>query len=1096
VVRSANGEQAASTWIDDGDKGGDLTLPPASAGTWSLSAASPGTARASRVVGSALLVTPRVLPKLNAAIGAGRVAPGGSVEVDADLVDGKGQGLPGTVAAVVVDLHGGGSTTGLERLDTRLALCRNLRVEPERCDAFVDGDPALDPLRRAQLGQVGGAPLAPDNDPAKNAEETLSRAFGDVLHSLEGAIFEAATSADRLRDVRRKGQNGWAWNPELMTLVTAAMSKLPETPGGEPLSLADLLAVDPQVTFNNVARRVTRLKLFRILSTVRSFRKERSLDPDEPIFKNPNALLRRLVREGRFTEDLLLDPWGGTIQFTASAGPPIPFLTVVKGFELHAPGPDGAVGTGDDVRDPFERVLRSGTPYAKAVSEDRLVDAKFDLEIGDATVSNWEALFQELTGQAIGDSFGAGGIGLSGVGEGGGGRGSGIGLGSIGTVGHGRGTSSIADGVAFWSVPRRTDAKGHLRIHIPLGDIETTWRVALVGVPDGARPATTTLDIPVSLPLSARVDAGATWVAGDRVSAAITLRNRSSAPIRATVDATPGGVALLPEGEPGASRKEEVEVPAGGARVVILPLHANVPGEGSLAVTVKAPGLPDDQLRHTWEVIPAGEPTDLSRSQWVEDSAELAVTLDPTVMRVRGKPRLVLERGFDEALRAALESLDPDRLRTTAALVDAMEVAARIDRWATLRGGDSSPVALHAAENARRALGRFAVYRGLHPVDWATSLRVSAWAPLGQTSVKTDDPGTCPPAIPSSLDEQLEGLDAEPGATGGAALACWNAFVTETVESVLHSEDPVVLARAVLALAERPHRDLLTATLADRLREKVALRASGGIALPPSSARDRADRATVYAALLRASRLGKPAAAPPVRLAAWLAVQRGDDGGYGSSLATRSVVRALLASAIEVKGHLSATITENGHSKTVDVAPSTRLEIPLDPATTSVKIDVKADPCEGEGGKPVPCSAIAGLVARFERPVLRFWSKPPEQDESPIHLDLGWPNDAHAGMTGVLRVNLRQSLGRSPTIDIRIPLPPAVTLAEAVSGVQQIQGVLRIRRKVDTSSLATPLEIPLRFGLAGYVTAPEARAEVAFEDVPRAVAPARPFWIR
>ncbi len=1096
VVRSANGEQAASTWIEDGDKGGEIQLPPASAGTWSLSAASPGTARASRVVGSALLVTPRILPKLRAVIGAGRIAPGGSVEVDADLVDGKGRGLVGTVAAVVVDLHGGGTTTGLERLDTRLALCRNLGVEPARCDAFVDGDPALDALRRAALGQVSGAPLLPENDPAKNAEETLSRAFGDVLHSLEGAIFEAAQSADRLRDVRRKGQNGWTWNPELMTLVTAAMSKPPETPGGEPLSLADLLAVDPQVTFNNVARRVTRLKLFRILSAVRSFRKERSLDPDEPMFKNPNALLRRLVRDGRIGEDLLLDPWGGTIQFTASAGPSIPFLTAVKGFELRAPGPDGSVGTGDDVRDPFERVLRSGTPYARAVSEDRIVDARFDLEVGDATVSSWETLFQELTGQSLGESFGAGGLGLSGVGEGGGGRGSGIGLGSIGTTGHGRGTSSIADGVAFWSIPKRTDANGHIRIHIPLGDIETTWRVALVGVPDGARPATTTVDIPVALPLSARVDAGATWVAGDRVSASITLRNRSSAPIRATIAASPGGVALLPEGKPGAIRTEEVEVPAGGARVVVLPLHANVPGEGSLAVTVKAPGLPDDHLRHTWQVIAAGEPTDLSRSQWVEESAELSVSLDPAVMRVRGKPRLVLERGFDEALRAALDALDPDRLRTTAALVDAMEVAARIDRWTTLREGDSAPVALRAAEIARRALGRFTVYRGLHPVEWPAERRVAAWAPLGQTAVKADDPATCPPAAIGSIDEQIEGLDAEPGATGGAAIACWNAFVTETVEAALRSDDAVVLARAVLALAERPHREPMTATLIDRLREKVALRASGGIALPASSARDRADRATVYAALLRASRLGKPAIAPPARLAAWLAVQRGDDGGYGSSLATRSVVRALLSSAIEVKGHLSATITENGHSKTIDVAPSTRVELPLDASTTAVKIDIKADPCEGEGGKPVPCSAIAGVVARFERPVLRFWSKPPEQDESPIHLDVSWPNDARAGMTGVLRVNLRQSLGRSPTIDVRIPLPPAVTLAAPVSGVQQIQGVLRIRRRVDSSSLATPMEIPLRFGLTGYVTVPEARAEVAFEDVPRAVAPARPFWVR
>jgi hypothetical protein len=47
-----------------------------------------------------------------------------------------------------------------------------------------------------------------------------------------------------------------------------------------------------------------------------------------------------------------------------------------------------------------------------------------------------------MWGDQIGDSFGAGGLGLSGIGEGGGGRGEGIGLGSIGTIGHGAGTGS------------------------------------------------------------------------------------------------------------------------------------------------------------------------------------------------------------------------------------------------------------------------------------------------------------------------------------------------------------------------------------------------------------------------------------------------------------------------------------------------------------------------------------------------------------------------------------------------------------------------------------------------------------------------------
>ncbi len=47
-----------------------------------------------------------------------------------------------------------------------------------------------------------------------------------------------------------------------------------------------------------------------------------------------------------------------------------------------------------------------------------------------------------MWGDAIGESFGAGGLGLSGIGEGGGGRGEGIGLGSIGTIGHGAGTGT------------------------------------------------------------------------------------------------------------------------------------------------------------------------------------------------------------------------------------------------------------------------------------------------------------------------------------------------------------------------------------------------------------------------------------------------------------------------------------------------------------------------------------------------------------------------------------------------------------------------------------------------------------------------------
>ena len=49
----------------------------------------------------------------------------------------------------------------------------------------------------------------------------------------------------------------------------------------------------------------------------------------------------------------------------------------------------------------------------------------------------------DRTADEIGDSWGAGGLGLSGVGHGGGGRGEGIGLGSIGTIGHGAGAGAV-----------------------------------------------------------------------------------------------------------------------------------------------------------------------------------------------------------------------------------------------------------------------------------------------------------------------------------------------------------------------------------------------------------------------------------------------------------------------------------------------------------------------------------------------------------------------------------------------------------------------------------------------------------------------------
>jgi hypothetical protein len=1066
VLRSDNRTQSVATWLETS---GEITLPvDASDGTWTVSAALPEGTRTSPVLGGALMIVPKTLPLLTAKRVGGRATPGGAVEVEATLTDGLGHGLQGAVSAVVVDAFGGGDAR-VSALDTRSILCRTLDVDQDRCAAALSADPSTDALRRAGLSSAGRRLIRPSNDPGAHAETEMRAAFAAVLRSLEGAVFEATNKPETLIDVRRKEGGRWVFNPELFTLVTDAMNEPPTTPGGEPLKLSDLAAVDPQVTFDNVARRVTRLKLFRLLAAVRAERANKQLDPDEPVFRDPNALVRRLVRSGALTDDALLDPWGGTIQFVRSQRPPIPFLSVVHGWELRAPGPDGVVDTGDDVGDPFARILRSGSPYATAVEEDRIVDAKWDMVVSEETVRAWERLFEELTGSKLG------GVGLSGIGEGGGGRGEGIGLGSVGTIGHGHGSAGISTGDAFWSAPVRTDAEGRVKLTVPLGDVETTWRVALVGVPDGQLPASTTLDVPSEAPLSGRVDTGARWVAGDEVVTNITVRNRTKSAVRATVTATAEGVASVDPKSPPTT----IDVPANGARRVRVRVAAKEAGSAALVVTTRAPGLADDVLRHTWEVVPRGERRELTQTGWVDGDRTLGISLDHGYS-LAGEPRLVLERGYDDAVAAALDSLEPERQTSTEALVDALEAAIRIERWATQK---STPrhraIAAIAKTTSERALGRFEAFakldetaRGKGATGTATAtmpmrMRVDQLTKRPKAA-GTSEAAICPP-------QEGAPLDVEPAPTP-EPLPCWNAHVSNQVSLLDSSQDPVALATAVLALADRPHRAAVAKQLAERLRRVAKLQPSGDIDVRVDG---RAARATVFAALLRAQKLGSSSAAQE-SLFGKIAPLRDTTGAYGSSTATLAVVRALLESQLEGHGTTRARVRVPGG------VLDQRIDVPASGFAT-VKLPANALDVEVETQGP-------GLIARLERPVLRSWTRPPPPQRSPVNVEIVWPAEARAESTGVVRILLRHEETEPSEIDVRIPLPPGVRLAAATDGVMELQGALMLRKKVGRDG--TVVEAPVRFGLGGTFTVPEASARLTRSPRAPATAPARALVVR
>jgi hypothetical protein len=1071
VLAVASGHpQSSGAWISE-TRGtmtvGDVTLPKdAASGRWTVSAAPADVTSGARVLAGSFLVTPQAIAKLELRRTGGRASPGGTIDVTAKLTDRTGKPLVGTVSGLLVDAHGG-SQLSLHNIDALTTLCHALGTSRgPTCDGMLDGKAEVQPLLRAALATSRGASVEPKNDPGAHAKKDLDAAFSAVVKSLEGAVLESTASPDRLLDARRRTARGWELNPELLTLVTDAMSEPPTTPGGELLTLTDLVNIDPQVTFDNVARRVTRLKLFRVLAAVREARRE--YDRDEPALRDPSALLRKLVRDGKITTSALLDPWGGTMQFIRVGGAPTPFIGVAHGFELRAPGPDGRLGTADDVRDPFERVLRSGSPYAQAVDEDRLVDARFDMRIADATVEAWSTLIEEVTGTALGTR----GLGLSGVGSGGGGYGSGSGHGRMGASHVTRSSRAIVTGDAYWVAPTRTNAEGEVHLRVPLGDVETTWRLGLLGVPDGADPATATLDIASDLPISAKVDAGARWTAGDDGEARLTLRNRTPKDTRATLTLSAEGACSLRGGK-GAAGPRTMSLPSGSAVETEVGVIARAEGTCTLTARVSAPGSPEDVLRHAWDVAPRGEPRVVTAARWIEGAADLATPLDAGYS-LRGTPRLVLERGYAEPLAAALDALEPERISAPTSLVDVMETARRVHRWAvTQQNARARSLATISEAMERRALGRYRALTAARKTD------DGAEASNDVDGARIIALGHGPPKRALVCPEHGSGdprlLDIEPS-PGPSVPPCWGAMVTDTLAVLERSSSPVGIARGVLAAADRPHRMHNARLLADHLRRTVRLRSNGEM----SGALDRADRALVYAALLRAGNMGTVTATPET-LFAGLAKLRDAVGGYGSPSATAAVARALLSSQLAGHGASRVVITtgEGSTPRSVDVAEGAFVSVALPADARAVHLE----------------TAGPGLVARLERPALRAFTHPPPPGASAVKVETVWPSDAQAGKTGTLRLVLSQSRAGSETVDTRVPLPPGVSLASSgTRGVHQMQGRLLVRWA--TPSTGTFVDIPVRFGLRGRFTAPEVSARLADETSGIATGPAQTLVVR
>lgn len=501
-----------------------------------------------------------------------------------------------------------------------LALAADATVDEAGSDVPSLLDPLGLPIEDEYDGSTGTDVL---RDPFPYARELERRGMADAMRSLEEMLREALAN-DALDELT----TGRGPQRRFIDEVTDDLGL--STLGDGELTLAHLEAVDPSFRYETIARRVTRGRWMRVAAALASY-----LDPgdDAPVAARMAARepaerwLPRMVERGLVDANDLRDPWGGQFVLVRSARPSLAISHDAVGLELVSPGPDGRAGTADDFRDPFARIVPTGTPYAVASGEDELLRrlsllSPFDRAIEELAEA-YARITAEMTEEEIGDAvhasvsegaFGFAGIGLSGSGSGGGG-GSGSGY------GHGRGASvpRIRTGQATMSAFRglarvlrerfpatllfrpsvELDPRGHASVEVRLADAVTSYVVeTIVWRTDGWIWSNDTrievereIVVEAPIPEIARSD--------DAIALPVRVSNHGRSARRLVVS-----VLESPELGIEAGELRTIEVDAGDAGVTEFLVRPTREGRGHVRVAVATPeGEALDAIQLPLEVV-------------------------------------------------------------------------------------------------------------------------------------------------------------------------------------------------------------------------------------------------------------------------------------------------------------------------------------------------------------------------------------------------------------------------------------------------------------------------------------------------------------
>jgi hypothetical protein len=289
------------------------------------------------------------------------------------------------------------------RLDALLAA----RAMPDVAAPAVLRDGAVLPLP---------APASPPTlgvlrDPQRARARFVAGRLALVMHAIESHV--ATREPEQRDEVATRTTRGWTFNRELLDALTGEDALGPEGArglDGLPLSMDALTALDPAITWDRMARRVTRKRLFSLLIALRALVREHDLDLTFAWRGEPAGLLPRLLEltddetgEARLTRADLFDAWGRPFVIRPASGDRARFalFTPLAGFEVRSAGPDGQPGNADDLWDPLARVLPAGGAWATAVDEDGFLARARGVALGRATI---DALASTLEVPATADT--------------------------------------------------------------------------------------------------------------------------------------------------------------------------------------------------------------------------------------------------------------------------------------------------------------------------------------------------------------------------------------------------------------------------------------------------------------------------------------------------------------------------------------------------------------------------------------------------------------------------------------------------------------------------------------------------------------------